>query len=223
MTAEHLAFVDTVVALEAAFQPCVVMGEQVVGRGHRPAVGPDPFPVTFCSCGEERQRVLAFHAKDRLWCLDFCFHCGNNSHTGALQSRAVSDLPAGTWTHHTVELQTRTVPFFINPEDGRWQETLVATGLAGWSEEEQELLLDAAATHFGCANAPGQSPKSFLHALPVWIQYPLNPACPICQEPMVFLAQIEEDLGFRWGDSGAAYLFHCPHHPDEGFVEAQMC
>ena len=218
------SFADTVAVLEEVFRPCLVMGQVVRAHRRAPSRAPDPFPATVCDCSEERSRVVSFWVDDRLWCVDFCFHCSLGRPTGALQSLARSDLPEGFLATHTVVADTRDKPFLVDEGQAVWKNALVEAGMADWREQERAEIWEAAAEHFACGNGPmTQGSRSHFRGAPAWIQWPIHPApaCPRCQAPMVFLAQLAEDLGFHWGDAGDAYVFHCPDHPEHGHVEAQ--
>ena len=158
--------------------------------------------VATLSGGGGRDVLSLSWLDDRLWCVDFCFHCSLGRPTGALQSLARSDLPEGFLATHTVVADTQDKPFLVDEGQAVWKNALAAAGMADWREQERAEIWEAAAEHFACGNGPmTQGSRSHFRGAPAWIQWPIHPApaCPRCQAPMVFLAQLAEDLGVPLG------------------------
>lgn len=64
---------------------------------------------------------------------------------------------------------------------------------------------------------------TLLGGYPRFVQGEICPHCSKCNEEMSFFAQIdsEEKANLMWGDAGSVYLFQCPAHKDEFWLEMQ--
>lgn len=85
--------------------------------------------------------------------------------------------------------------------------------------ENPQKAYAAAALRNRATNDLGTS----LGGYPLWVQGFSAHRCPLCNAPMHLLAQIdsEANAGINWGDTGCAYLFFCPAHPQEISFEMQ--
>lgn len=80
-------------------------------------------------------------------------------------------------------------------------------------------VYEEACTVMGCETEPFSS----IGGYPIWIQGVTSKKCPVCDEEMEFVAQIDSvpEAELMWGDAGCVYLFRCKKHPEKISMEMQ--
>lgn len=224
------AFLPLAQEFASAFRGCVVRGQiaRDAASSRLSARGlAGPFAEAACRCGQPLAMVSQFWKLGRLWRYDFCLHCDAGAGDGLLRSAPASaSMPDGAFVEGNSHWALEEADFLQDSDSSEWQAALEAAGLTdAVPEDDQELFFEALALTLGCANAADDPRHGLTHlgGVPSWIQWKEEVHCPECGKAMPFLAQLEDNTGFHWGDAGAAYLFACPEHPELGGTAQQMC
>ena len=208
------------------FQPVLrvgwLLGPPIKNTTH-PAL-PSPFnnDAPLCTCTRPMEKIIQFWHAARLWRWDACLRCTSPTHWSQLRSAAMSgDMPNLSHVQGTTAIQSIPQRFVCGPSEPAYSALMHHTGLdQAVHKADEEEWLDAlhAALDARSVLAPT---TSHTDGWPLWLDTPVHPPCPQCATPMDFLAQIEADQGFVWGEGGAAYLWRCLHHPHHTHAHRQ--
>lgn len=91
--------------------------------------------------------------------------------------------------------------------------------------DDLEINLTDDQSDFALDNQISALPKDKLLGWPLWIQGPEYPDCPICDERMDYVLQIdsEDNLDFMFGDSGCSHITQCKTHRDQLTIAWACC
>jgi hypothetical protein len=108
------------------------------------------------------------------------------------------------------------------PTETAVRKTLYGATITPVAEPNYDLAREA------WAKANSKSPREVLGLLrgePTWVQSEFTPTCSACDEPMQFLAQLEEGpedgTAMNFGGGGCAYVYECTCGSDVGKFHTQ--